>query len=125
MTNKEKIISHYIEAYNQFDTDKMVLDFDDNIVFENISNGEVNMTLSGINAFKEQAEQAKVYFSARTQTIASFEHKSDEVEVEIDYYAILAMDFPNGLKKGDELKLKGKSIFKFLDDKIVKLTDIS
>ena len=125
MNNKEKIIAQYIEAYNQFDTDKMVLDFDDNIVFENISNGEVNMTLSGINAFKEQAEQAKVYFSARTQTIASFEHKSDEVEVEIDYYAILAMDFPNGLKKGDELKLKGKSIFKFLDDKIVKLTDIS
>ncbi|MDR6561562.1 MULTISPECIES: nuclear transport factor 2 family protein [unclassified Arcicella] len=125
MTHKEKIINNYIEGYNQFDTDKMVLDFDDNIVFENISNGEVNMTLSGINAFKEQAEQAKVYFSARTQTIASFEHKSDEVEVEIDYYAILAMDFPNGLKKGDELKLKGKSIFKFLDDKIVKLTDIS
>lgn len=125
MTHKEKIINNYIEGYNQFDTDKMVLDFDDNIVFENISNGEVNMTLSGINAFKDQAKQAKAYFTARTQTIASFEHKSDEVEVEIDYYAILAMDFPNGLKKGDELKLKGKSIFKFLDDKIIKLTDIS
>lgn len=125
MSNKEKIINNYIEGYNQFDIDKMVLDFDDNIIFENISNGEVNMTLSGITAFKEQAEQAKAYFSAKTQTITSLEYKDDEVEVQIGYYAILGMDFPNGLKKGDELKLKGKSIFKFLDDKIIKLTDIS
>ncbi|MDB5205022.1 MAG: hypothetical protein JWR72_97, partial [Flavisolibacter sp.] len=31
----------------------------------------------------------------------------------------------NGLKKGDEVKLKGKSIFQFLGDKIIRLTDIS
>jgi hypothetical protein len=37
----------------------------------------------------------------------------------------LNMDFPNGLKKGNELILKGKSVFKFLDNKIIKLTDIS
>ena len=55
----------------------------------------------------------------------SFKHLSDETEIEIDYYAVLGMDFPNGLKRGDELKLKGKSIFKFLNDKIIKLTDIS
>ena len=35
------------------------------------------------------------------------------------------MDFPNGLKKGQELNLIGKSIFEFDGDKIIKLTDVS
>jgi hypothetical protein len=35
------------------------------------------------------------------------------------------MDFPNGLKKGEEISLDGKSIFEFSEDgKIMKLTDI-
>ncbi len=125
MTKTEKIISNYIDGYNNFDIQKMIADFDENIVFENSSNGEINMSLTGLTSFKEQAEQAKSYFSERQQTIKSFKHEKEQTEIDIDYYAILAFDFPNGLKKGDELKLKGKSIFKFADDKIIKLTDIS
>lgn len=124
-SNREKVVTNYIDGYNNFDIDKMFADFDESIIFENIQNGEVNMTLSGISALKEQAEQAKSYFSSRQQTIKSFAHKGDETEIEIDYSAILAMDFPNGLKKGEKLNLTGKSIFKFADNKVVKLTDIS
>lgn len=125
MTNKEKIIHNYIEGYNQFDIDKMIADFDESIVFENIQDGEINMTLNGIDEFKAQAEKSKEYFSVRKQTIQSFSHDSNAVTIEIDYYAVLAIDFPNGLKAGQELNLKGKSVFEFSDNKIVKLTDIS
>ena len=125
MRDKEKIIRDYIDAYNNFDIDKMVADFDENIVFENLSNGEINMSLTGLTSFKEQADQAKHYFSTRLQTIKSFKHENEQTEVAIEYYAVLALDFPNGLKKGDELKLQGKSIFKFADGKIINLTDIS
>ena len=124
-SNREKVVKNYIDGYNNFDIDKMFADFDESIIFENIQNGEVNMTLSGISALKEQAEQAKSYFSSRQQTIKTFVHTDDETEIEIDYSAVLAMDFPNGLKKGEKLNLKGKSIFKFSDNKVVKLTDIS
>ncbi len=125
MTSREKIIAKYIEGYNEFSIEKMIADFDDSIGFENISNGETTMSLSGIAAFKEQAEQAKVYFSTRRQTVRLFKHHDNQTEIEIDYYAILAMDFPNGMKKGDELKLQGQSIFEFKGNKIIKLTDIS
>ncbi len=125
MINRENIIKNYIEGYNQFDIDKMVADFDDNIVFENIQNGESNMTLIGLAEFRQQAEQAKAYFSKRTQTIKSFTHKEKITEIDIDYNAVLAMDFPNGLKKGQELNLAGVSVFEFAGNKIVKLTDIS
>lgn len=125
MIERERIIQNYIEAYNQFDIDKMIADFDESVVFENIQNGETNLTLSGIKEFTAQAEKAKEYFSARKQIVTSFIHDEITAIIDIDYYAVLAMDFPNGLKAGQELKMRGKSIFQFLDDKIVKLTDMN
>ncbi|OXA95546.1 nuclear transport factor 2 family protein [Flavobacterium hercynium] len=125
MTEKEKIVHNYIEAYNQFDVEKMIADFDESIVFENSQNGEINLTLNGIKEFTAQAEKGKEYFSARKQTITSFIQDEITAIVEIDYYAVLAIDFPNGLKAGQELNMKGKSVFQFSDDKIVRLTDFS
>lgn len=126
MTNaREKIIANYIEGYNQFDIDKMVMDFDEHIKFENIENGETNMTLHGLASFKEQAEKAASFFSSRSQTINSFIHHDDETETEIGYHAVLAQDLPNGMKKGDVLRLMGRSVFKFAGKKIVELSDFS
>lgn len=125
MNTREQIIANYIEGYNTFNIDKMVADFDEQIVFENISNGETNLSLSGLSAFIQQAEQAKTYFTERTQTIRSYSHQSNQTEIEIDYRAVLAVDLPNGLQKGDELKMQGRSVFEFSGNKIVKLTDIS
>ncbi len=122
---REKIIQNYIDGYNEFEVDKMTFNFDDNIIFKNIQNDQVNMTLNGIIEFKQQAEQAKAYFESRRQQITSILHDTDKTEIEIDYFATLAMDFPNGLKKGEKLALKGKSVFVFQDNKIIQLTDIS
>lgn len=126
MNNREKIIENYIAGYNKFDIDGMMKDFEEGAVFENVQNGEVTLTLSGLADFKKQAEEAKAYFSERQQTIKSFSHREQQTEIEIDYIATLAMDFPNGLKKGEELRLSGKSVFEFSENgKIRKLTDIS
>lgn len=125
--NKEReiIIQNYIDGYNEFDVKKMTCDFDDNIVFKNIQNNVVNMTLNGISEFKQQAEQPKTYFINRRQQIISIKHDKDTSEIEINYTATLATDFPNGLKKGDKLELNGKSIFIFQGDKIIQITDKS
>lgn len=53
MNNKRhNIIQNYIDGYNEFDVKKMTRDFDNNIIFKNIQNDEVNMTLNGIGEFK-------------------------------------------------------------------------
>lgn len=125
MKEREAKIRNYIEGYNQFDVDKMVAQFHENIVFKNIQNGETTMTLSGLGAFRQQAEQAKQYFSEREQTITAFRHGEAETEIDIDYRAVLAIDLPNGMKKGQEMRLSGKSIFEFSGDEIIGLTDVS
>lgn len=44
----QKIIENYIDAYNSFDIDRMLSDMHKDIKFENISNGEVNLTTNGL-----------------------------------------------------------------------------
>ena len=125
MKTRETLITNYIDAYNTFDSEKMVADFDETIKFENISATETTLSLVGLASFKEQAKQATAFFATRKQTVTAYKHTELETEVEITYHAVLAIDLPNGLKKGDELNLKGKSIFKFLGNKISELIDIS
>ncbi|MNL77407.1 hypothetical protein D3C87_2035810 [compost metagenome] len=65
-------------------------------------------------------------FVNRKQTITSILHRNNISEITIDYEAKLAKDLPNRLRKGQELRLKGKSIFEFSEDgKIVKLVDVT
>jgi hypothetical protein len=121
----KEIIEIYIKSYNNFDVAGMLSNMHEDVVFENISDGKVDLSTQGINALREQAEQAKSYFSQREQRITSIRFNNDLVEIDLDYNAILAIDLPNGLRAGDKLELKGKSIFKFIDDKIIELKDIT
>jgi hypothetical protein len=124
MQEREQIIASYITAYNNFDVERMLEHFDENIIFENITGGKTNMRLEGLEAFKEQAERSKNLFVQRTQTVMAMEHRKNESEALIDYHAILAIDL-GSFKKGDELKLEGKSVFTFSGNKIIALKDIS
>lgn len=123
--NREAIIQKYIDAYNNFDVEGMVANLVSTITFVNISDDVINMSITGLEAFKEQAEQAKAYFSERKQSITSFTHNNDQTIIEISYEAVLAVDFPNGMKKGEKLNLSGRSIFEFYNDFITAITDIS
>ena len=123
--SRAQMIRNYVEAYNQYDVDQMMADFDAQIIFENIQNGERKMRLVGLHTFRVNAEEAKQYFKERKQSIVSFKDSGNETEIEIDYYAILGADLPNGMKSGQELRLKGWSVFTFEGDKITRLVDIS
>ncbi|MEO1051018.1 MAG: nuclear transport factor 2 family protein [Bacteroidota bacterium] len=125
--NEERklIIENYIKAYNGFDIDGMVKDLDKAVVFENVTNGEVDLTTNGVEEFRKQAESATAYFREREQSVQSWDFKENEIIVDIAYKAILAIELPNGMKPGDTLELKGQSVFTFKDGKVVKIQDRS
>jgi hypothetical protein len=122
---QKKIIENYVSCYNNFDIEGMIADLDENVVFENITNGELDLRTEGLIEFKKQAESAKQYFRQRKQTIDNWEFDESSVSIDITYEAILNVDLPNGLKSGESLNLKGKSKFKFEEGRIVKITDES
>ncbi|MBW6501727.1 MAG: nuclear transport factor 2 family protein [Bacteroidales bacterium] len=121
----QEIVEKYVEAYNSFDIENMISDMHDNVRFENISNDEVTLLTNGITELKNQAEQAKLYFKEREQRITNIEFNKDQVVIEIDFKGILAVDSHDGRKAGDKVELKGRSIFRFKDNKIIELKDIS
>ncbi|WP_299104128.1 nuclear transport factor 2 family protein [uncultured Tenacibaculum sp.] len=123
--DKKKIIGRYIKSYNEFDVEGMVEGLAENIVFENIANESVTLRTEGIEEFVQQAKMATKYFKSRQQTVETWRFNDSNVIVEIAYKAILAIDLPNGLKKGDSLELKGISEFEFENQKIVRITDRS
>ncbi|WP_294199365.1 nuclear transport factor 2 family protein [uncultured Chryseobacterium sp.] len=128
MENRERyitVIENYISAYNRFDVKGMCRDLSEDILFENISDGNVDMSIKGIENFKKQAEAATAYFSERHQRIESWNFNNHVVTIEISYQATLAIDLPNGMKKGNMLTLKGISEFVFEDHEIISLRDIS
>lgn len=124
-TEKINLIENYVRAYNEFDIEEMLSNLHDRIIFKNISNNETTLELNGIEAFRNQAQQAVGFFAEREQKITNFDCREDVCEIEIDYNATLASDLPNGLKAGDKIELKGKSIFRFAGDKIIEIQDIS
>jgi len=121
----KQLVEAYIEAYNHFDVAGMLAPLHDDVVFRNVSNGETTLTLTGREAFRQQAEQATQYFSAREQRVTDWQVNGQRVEVVIDYTAVAAIEFSNGLKPGDSLHLQGKSVFQVEDGHIISIEDIS
>jgi hypothetical protein len=121
----QQIVENYIQAYNSFDIEDMLKDMHENIRFENITNGEVTLYVNGVKELRKQALLGFDYFNQRSQRITKWQCKEDQVEIDVDYDAVLAVDLPNGLKAGDKLELRGKSLFKFKDSKIIEILDIS
>lgn len=124
-TEKEQIIRNYIRAYNSQDVSAMLADLAEDIVFENYSDGVCDMRLEGLEAFRQQAEQAAALFTEREQRMTGFNHGDGKTEITITYEATLAIDLPNGMKKGEALELNGKSVFTFSENKMMKLEDWS
>jgi len=121
----QTIIESYIDAYNKFDVAGMLKSLHPDVEFKNITAGNVDLSLTGLKEFGDQANSALQYFSERKQTISGLNISDHTAEVSVDYQAILAIDLPNGLKAGESIQMKGQSVFIFEDNLILSITDIS
>lgn len=122
---KRALIERYLQAYNAFDVDGMIALLHPDIEFRNIAGGEVTAETSGITSLRTLAEQSKGLFSFRKQTLNRFALHNNQALIEVNFEGVLAADLPNGMKKGETLRLTGRSEFTFHDNKISRITDIS
>ncbi len=124
-SQQRSIIESYVRAYNAFDIAGMTQHLHSEVIFENVTNGEIDLTTEGIEAFREQAERARALFSQREQRITDWSYDGDQVTIGIDYQGTLAIDLPNGLEAGDQLSMQGESEFHFREGQVVLLRDRS
>ncbi|WP_062056304.1 nuclear transport factor 2 family protein [Aquimarina longa] len=118
-------VENYIKSYNSFDINGMTIDLAKDVIFENVSNGKIDVTTNGIDEFRIQAEKAKSLFVSREQKITAINSNRNTLSIKIDYTGVLNIDLPTGLKKGESIHLKGESIFTFENNKIIKIRDVS
>jgi len=122
---KIEIVKNYIYAYNHFDVKGMLKNLSSDIVFKNSTNEEIDLITNGIEEFKAQAEKATSFFSHREQKIINTKQEGNVLTIDIDYQGTLKVNFPNGLRKGEIIHLKGKSVFTFREHQIIEINDIS
>jgi len=127
MTNNEmkKVVDSYVEAYNNFDIEGMKKDLSENVVFKNTENGIITLTTNGLKEYEEVANSSKDFFSSRKQSILEYDFGETFAIIYFNFKAILAVDFNDKLKKGDEFSVGGKSIFNFDNNRITVLEDYS
>ncbi|MEJ6472698.1 nuclear transport factor 2 family protein [Pseudoalteromonas piscicida] len=121
----ETLVKNYLSAYNQFDIPGMLAQLTDDVVFENLANGEVTTRTTTKLAFAELANQSAKLFSERNQSLQKATRDNDLFIIEVLYKAKLAQDLANGMKAGQTISLNGRSEFAFRDGKICLIRDIS
>ena len=127
MNEEEKrvLIDKYLQAYNTFDIEGMLAAVTTDIEFRNMAQGEVNAQATGKEDLRRLAEQSKGLFSSRKQTLTRFAEHDDRATINVDFEGILAVDLPNGMKKGATLKISGRTDFRFKEGKIREIIDVS
>lgn len=124
MRTNTELVREFISAYNKFDIDSMVELLHPDIIFTNISDGEVNVQTSGKHEFEVLARQSANLFTKREQTITSLSEKDHVIVLNIQYSAVLAVDMGE-FKTGDSLNLSGISEYTFKDGLIYSIIDQS
>lgn len=119
------MIRRYLDAYNGFDVDALVACLTDDVVFENVSDGQTNARTQGRAAFEGLARQGASAFSAREQRVTNCVAAGMRAALRVSYHATVAADLPNGWTAGQVLALEGTSFFVLRDGLIAEVVDVS
>lgn len=124
-SDMKDLIDRYLVAYNSFDVGGMLSLLSREVRFENYSGDQITVATSGMDEFKQLAEQSRSVFSEREQRITGLELGHDSAVATIAYRGTLAEDIPDGPPAGTVLDLRGTSEFSFGNGKITKIVDRS
>ena len=124
-TKMQRTVDAYIRAYNARDVDGMMECLHPEIVFRNLSKGEVTVEAHGLDEFRSTAETAREVFASRLLAPLGYHFGIEVTSVLVDFSGVLAVDLPDGPAAGETLKLRGESVFAFRDDLIVSIEDRS
>lgn len=113
----------YVDAYNARDVEGMLRALAEDVHFQNITSGTVNVETNGIGAFADLARTGATAFQERRQEIVACIVVGDRAMIEVDYSAVVGADLPNGWKAGQALRFRGKSYFELRDGRIVRIVD--
>ena len=130
LSEKEKLdlINKYFDSFNSFDIDGMASTVHKDVLVTHFFDRKIPSSTFGSEEFRAYMEKASQEDNKLTQSrkenIKDITPLEDSVIVNTTYEAILAIDFPNGPKKGETLKQNWEIEFEFREGKIYTITYI-
>lgn len=119
----EALIHAYVDAYNRFDVEGMLVTLTDDVRFEHHSDGELSVATDGKADFEKLARVGAALFASRTQTLGEWREEDETIVVTVDFHGEIAEDIPDGPGAGTIIEMSGVSEFTFVDRKIAKVID--
>lgn len=119
----KQIIEDYIQAYNDFDIDRMMINMDQTIEYEHQVNGRILQKITGFREFKDYAELVGSTYLMRELKPISWKFEGNTVKVEMEFKGEFAIDYREDLAIGDKIESKGESEFIFFQNKIIQIID--
>jgi hypothetical protein len=118
---KRAMIEQYIQAYNAMDIKGMVENLDQTIEFEFQLNGRVEMKITGIREFRDQAEKNLLNFTQRHQKIMGYRMQNDSIFVDIEFKGTFSPEVATFEQQ--TIDLKGTIEFVFFEGKIIQIIE--
>ncbi|MDR6642888.1 MULTISPECIES: nuclear transport factor 2 family protein [Rhodanobacteraceae] len=119
----QALIEAYIDAYNRFDVEGMLVTLTDDVRFEHHAAGELAVATDGKADFEKLARVGAALFASRAQTLVELRDEGEVVVATIDFHGEIAEDIPDGPGAGTIIEMQGTSEFSFRDSRISRVID--
>lgn len=117
------LVTKFIEAYNLYDIDTMLLLVRPEISFKSVSRGSIDAQTVGREDFRKVAFHSTQLFTEIRREVISLLVIGNRVIAEIKYHAVVAHHSSEGLGKGSSIDIDGKSEYAFRDGLISSIVD--
>ena len=125
MLTTTELVERYINLNNNNDVEGVVDCCADDVMFESVVNPNNSVRLQGKDKVREILAGTMQAFSQRNHRIASLIVDGERAAAETLFVGVAAADLGGGVNAGDEVSIRGATIFEARDGKIVRICDYS
>ena len=125
MLTTAELVERYINLNNDNDVEGVLECCADDILFESVMNPNNSVRLTGKQDVREILAGTMEAFSERSHRISSLIVDGDRAAAETLFIGTAAAELGDGVGPGDEVSIRGATIFDTRDGKIVRICDYS
>ena len=125
MLTTAELVERYIHRNNENDVEGVMECCADDIVFESVVNPNNTVQLVGKAQVREVLAGAMLAFTNRKHQIASLMADGDRAAAETVFTGTAQAELGDGVNPGDQVTIRGATIFEMRDGLITRICDYS
>lgn len=125
MTNIADLVERYVTLSNHDDIDGVLACCADNVMFETVMNPRGSMRLQGKDQLREVLAGTMAAFKDRSHRLASVIVQDNRVAAETVFTGTALAELGDGVSPGDQVAIRGATIFEIENNLIARICDYS